>query len=425
MLWDHPYVYAYGRRSLDSSDAAVVVINRSTQAQSITLNLSGYLPNTSALVDVLHNNTQYFIASNGSLTIPTVPAMSGVLLVLSSGDITPPTAPSNLISVAGESQVSLTWSEVSEASSYQVYRSLLSGGGYEQIGTTTSESYTDTGVINGTQYYYVVRAAKLLGVISEFSNEATALPHWNIDWANLQSPAEITHIIGLTPTQNVYGQLFIDDISITPGATDGILAQVGYGSVGIPPAEWSTWRDATFDSNQGENDQFAGPLLPEFIGDFQVVFRYSSTNGQDWVYADLNGTFEDVPSNPGILHVLPAADITSPSTPANLTLVDWGDHFASMAWDPLPEDPTFYAYDIYRSTDINASGDQIDRVLSPTTFYTDTQVTSGSTYYYRIQAIDASFNRSGYSNQITATPLTRQVSVTFNVDVPVGTLVKS
>ena len=420
LLWDHPYVYAFGRRSLEPADAAVVIMNRSTQAQSITLNLSGYLPTTSYLIDILHN-TQYEIPSDGLLTIPTVPAMSGVLLVLSSGDITPPTAPSNLISVEGESQVSLTWNEVSEASSYQVYRSLLSGGGYEQIGTTTSESYTDIGVINGTQYYYVVRAVKLLGVVSEFSNEATALPRWDIDWASLQSPTEITHTIGLTPTSNVYGQIFIEDVTASPGATDGILAQVGYGLAGIPPTEWSTWRDAAFAGDQGENDQFASPLLPEFIGDFQVVFRYSSTNGQDWVYADLNGTFEGVPSNPGILHVLPADDLTAPSTPANLTLVDWGDHFASMVWDPLPEDPTLYAYDIYRSTNINTTGDPVARVLFPSTTYTDTQVTSGSTYYYRIQAIDASFNRSGFSNQITATTLTRQVSVTFNVDVPAYT----
>ncbi len=418
LLVDDPnLVYAYGRRLLYPADAAVVVINRSPQIKSVTLDLSGYLPATSTLVDVLHNNTLYTIASDGSLSIPNIPAMSGALLVFASGDLTPPAAPSNLVTMEGESLVSLTWSAVSGATNYQVYQSLVSGGGYEQIGTTTSTNYTDTSVINGTRYYYVVHTTNSLGMVSNFSNETSALPHWTIDWANLQSPSEITHTIGLTATQPVYGRILIEDVTNTPGATDGILAQVGYGLDGTPPSDWITWIEVPFDSDQENNDQFASPLLPESTGDFQVVYRYSTNNGLDWINADLDGIFTGTPSNPSILHVLPSDDITPPSTPGNLILVDWGDHFVAISWDPLPEDPSLYAYDIYRSTDISSSGVPIGRVSSITE-YTDTQITSGITYYYRVQAVDSSFNRSALSNQISGSTTTRQITVTFNVVVP-------
>ena len=419
LLWDHPSVYAFGRRYLATDDAAVVVLNRSSQTQSVTLDLSGYLPETLTLIDVLHNNTAYTIPTGGSLTLNNIPAMSGLLLVNTSGDLTQPPAPQNLVAIEAESQVTLTWSEVSGTASYQIYRSYLTGGGYELIGTTSSTNFVDTTVFNGMQYYYVVRSVKLLGVVSEFSGETTALPHWVVDEAFLQSPAEITHTIGLAATQPVYGRLLIDEETVAPGALPGILAQLGYGSSGTLPSEWTTWQEAIFDSDQESFDQYSQPLLPEAVGDFQFVYRYSTNHGRDWEYADLDGLFVGLPINPGLLHVLPSADITPPTTPANLTLDDWGDHFVTLSWDPLLNDASLYAYDIYRSIDIGSSGVPIGRVLSPITEYTDTQVNSGITYYYRVQAVDTSFNRSiQLSNQVTALPVTRKISVTFIVDVP-------
>ena len=418
LLWDNPSIYAFGRRSLDPSDAAVIVLNRSAQEQSVTLDLTGYLPATAYLVDVLHGNTSYSIDSEGHLTISTIPARSGVLLVLASGDLALPAAVSDLIAEEGESQVNLSWSAVSGADSYQVLRSLLSGGGYELVGETKSTNYSDSNVVNGIRYYYVIRTVKLLGLVSEFSNESSALPHWEIDGANLQSPVTITHTIGTTPTQPVYGQIYIGDITVTPGATDGILAQVGYGSSSVPPSEWTTWVNASFDSDQDYNDQFVSPLLPESIGNFQVVFRYSTDGGRDWVYADLDGLFVGTPINPCLLEVLPSEDDTPPTTPGYLTMIDWSNHFITMGWNPIPTDPTLYAYDVYRSTDISNVGEVIARVPSTFTTFTDTQVNPGTTYYYRVQAVDTSFNRSNPSNQITATPVTRQATVTFIVDVP-------
>jgi hypothetical protein len=50
--------------------------------------------------------------------------------------------------------------------------------------------------------------------------------------------------------------------------------------------------------------------------------------------------------------------------------------------------------------------------------YADTAVSQGETYYYVVRSIDQSFNRSGNSNEISATAELRTVTLTFNVTVP-------
>ena len=69
-----------------------------------------------------------------------------------------PTAPQNLAAAATYGQVSLVWSAVNGATNYYVKRSPSSGGPYTIIGSTLATSFTDTKVLNGSSYYYVVSA---------------------------------------------------------------------------------------------------------------------------------------------------------------------------------------------------------------------------------------------------------------------------
>jgi hypothetical protein len=62
-----------------------------------------------------------------------------------------------LTASAGNGQVILNWNPVANASGYYVKRSLVSGGSYTVIFTNlTSTTFTNTGLANGTTYYYVV-----------------------------------------------------------------------------------------------------------------------------------------------------------------------------------------------------------------------------------------------------------------------------
>jgi cellulose 1,4-beta-cellobiosidase len=69
--------------------------------------------------------------------------------------------PSNAVAIAADKQVSLSWGASVEASSYHVKRATVSGGPYETVAclAATARNYTDTGLVDGTTYYYVVSAA--------------------------------------------------------------------------------------------------------------------------------------------------------------------------------------------------------------------------------------------------------------------------
>ncbi|WP_405083015.1 lytic polysaccharide monooxygenase [Paenibacillus chitinolyticus] len=77
-------------------------------------------------------------------------------------------APANLASTAvTDNSVSLSWASVAGAASYQVYRDNVA------VGTTTSTSYTNTGLSSGTSYSFTVTAIDSSGKASPSSSVVT------------------------------------------------------------------------------------------------------------------------------------------------------------------------------------------------------------------------------------------------------------
>ncbi|WP_322507941.1 alpha amylase N-terminal ig-like domain-containing protein [Anaerolinea sp.] len=411
-------VYAFGRKS--AASAAVVVLNRSTSPRNVVLDLSGYLPAGKQFSEVL-SGANYTVAANGTLTLSSVPARGGMVLVATLSE-TAPAAVSDLhVTAEGDGTVSLAWSAVSGAGRYDIYRSLVSGGGYQKVGETASTTFTDTGLTNATRYYYVVVAVDTTTLLqSGYSNEAMGLPHLNIGWANLQWPPSIIHTIGTTPTQYIYGQVWINGVTSQPGATPGLLAQVGYGPDGSDPSAGTgwIWVNAEFNDDAGNNDEFRGQLLPEAVGTFDYAYRYSTDGGNTWLYADLDGTGNGYdPAQAGALTVNASSDTEAPTAPT-LSIVHWTPTSIHLSWMASTDNAAVYAYDIYRSLTSGGAGEKIARVLAPATTYVDTSVVAGTTYYYTVKALDTSFNASPLSNEAGQKAEGRLVEVTFNVTVP-------
>lgn len=84
-----------------------------------------------------------------------------------------PSSPTGLTATAVSStQINLSWTASTGATGYNILRGPLSGP-YTQVGTSTSTSFSDTGLTSGTTYNYVVQATNCAGTSSN-SAQASA-----------------------------------------------------------------------------------------------------------------------------------------------------------------------------------------------------------------------------------------------------------
>ncbi len=417
---------AYGRKT--GAQAAIVAINRSAETRALDIPVAGYLPDGTALQTVygIGNSVGGSVVVAGGIAQVTLNPMSGLLLATGNIDLTPPAAPTGLrVTDEGNAQVSLAWNSVQGAAGYNVYRSPLSGGGFAKVNQSPISNlhFTDTGLRNARTYYYVVRALDSLGNESGVSNEVSALPHYTIGWANLQWPPALVHTISTVDrTDNVYGQVWIDGVTNQPGSTPGLRAQLGFGPDGSDPAgnpAW-VWVEAGFNVDAGNNDEFVASLLPEAVGVYDYAYRYTTTNGRDWVYGDLDGILNGYsPAQAGSLTVNSSGDTTAPARPTGLHVVTASPAGIELAWDAVQGDPTLYGYEVRRSD--TSGGPYTTLALVTGTTYVDTSVAEGATYYYVVRAVDTSFNRSADSAEVLATAALRTVTLVFNVAVPAST----
>jgi len=411
--------YAFGRKDL--SGAAVVAVNQDSSPHSLVIDLAGYIPEGTELIDALNGGT--YMVMGGQVELD-VDGYGGAVLLTPAGiDLTPPEAPTGLTASEEDSRVALAWSPAPDAVGYYVYRSQVSGGGFARLNETPlmDTAFSDETVVNGRLYYYVVTAVDAAGNESGRSNQAEALPHMTIGWANLQWPPSIEHTISaLNPTENIYGQVWIEGHTDLEGPTAGLLAQVGFGPDGSDPdgnPDW-TWVNAVFNVDAGNNDEFMGQLMPEALGIFAYAYRYSTTAGSDWVYADLDGTGNGYdPAQAGLLTVLPSSDTTPPAIPTGLSLAEASPSFIRLTWNMI-SDPDLYRYEVYRAAVSGGPYTKLANVLGPTTEYTDWSVSTDMTYYYVVLAVDTAFNKSGTSDEVEATAQARPVQVTFNATLP-------
>jgi len=417
---------AYGRKT--EKQAALILVNRGDASQAFTIPVAGYLPDGVVLKKVYTVGTadpRQVTVTNGNVT-GNIGALSAVIFVSGNVDLKPPAAPANLQVVdVGDGTVSLAWDAVPDAAGYNLYRSPLSGGGWLKVNADplTGTEFADTGLQNARTYYYVVTALDAPGNESLYSNEVNALPRLTIGWANLQWPPAMTHTISAVDrTDNAYGQVWIDGVTNQPGATPNLLAQLGFGPAGSDPngnTDW-VWVNASFNVDAGNNDEFVASMLPESTGSFDYAFRYSTTNGFDWVYADLDGINNGYdPAQAGKLTVSPSSDTTPPTVPTGLQVLSASPAGIELSWDAIVGDASLYGYEVLRSDSSGGPYEVIARVSSNA--YPDTAVVEGATYYYVVRALDQSFNRSDNSAEVSGTAALRTVTVTFNVTVPATT----
>lgn len=172
-----PSSFAVNADTSQSSTITVTSVN--AFSGSVTLSSSfGSINPTSLTVPASGSATATLTFTPAASTTITVSGTSGTLNRSTSITVTVPTVPSapqNLVAVAGNNKVSLTWSPpVSNGGSaitgYNVYRN-----GTQIATNIASTSYTDTGLANGDTDTYYVTAVNAIGE-SPQSNSVSSTP---------------------------------------------------------------------------------------------------------------------------------------------------------------------------------------------------------------------------------------------------------
>ena len=103
---------------------------------------------------VAGGTTYYYVVTAGTGTCAS--GYSTQVSATTPSTCVPLAAPSGVTATAGNAQVTLTWNAVTGATQYRVSRNTTGTGTFTQIATPTAATYTNTGLTNGTTYYYVV-----------------------------------------------------------------------------------------------------------------------------------------------------------------------------------------------------------------------------------------------------------------------------
>jgi subtilase family serine protease len=135
--------------------------------------------------DIADGSTNLYFPATTAYDLSTglgTPKGAALVAALAASDL-PPTPPATVqTNGVGGNSVLVSWSGVGGATSYTVYRSSSFSGTYIGIGTTATQSYTDT--VGGASYYYYVVATNAVGSSGPSAKRAGS--------ANLAAPGTTT-----------------------------------------------------------------------------------------------------------------------------------------------------------------------------------------------------------------------------------------
>ncbi len=291
---------------------------------------------------------------------------------------TAPGAPTGLTATAGNASVVLSWTAPasnggSAVTGYAVYRGSTPGGeGPTPIATNvTGTSFTDTGEVNGTAYYYKVAAINAVGT-SPQSNEASATPRATV-----------------------------------PSAPIGLIASAGDGRVAL------SWQLPASDGGSGVTGytvyrgtaagaESSTPIATNVA--LTSLTDTAVTNGTAYFYrvAAVNAVGTSPSSNEA--SATPRATSSAPSAPQSLAAVG-SSTTVTLSWSAPASNggSVVTGYNVYRGTSAGAEASTPVASNVAGTGFTDTGLANGTTYFYRVAAVNA-VGTSPTSNEASATP---------------------
>lgn len=301
--------------------------------------IDGLKPNTTYYFKMKTNKSgpDYTVYSSDSQIIKATPSLTGVTSVKAAS--------------GGFDKVKVSWAKSSEATGYEIYRAATSTGTYNLVGTVTSGStlsYINSTLTTGRSYHYKVRAYRLVNgkkIYSSFSTSANAKPTLaavtsakavstgysknKISWAQV-SGASGYEIHRATSKTGTYS-----NIKTISGA-----AVLTYENTGL---------------TTGKNY-------------FYKVRAYRMVDG-----VKIYGTYS------GIVNAIPAL-----AKPLKISAAKATSTSIKTSWSKVSEAS---GYEVYRATSQTGTYTKVKTLISASTVtFTNTGLSKGKTYYYKVRA---------------------------------------
>lgn len=275
---------------------------------------------------------------------------------------TPPDAPTALAaSAVSGSQIDLSWADNSgNEDGFQIERSPdgVSFSSLTTVGANTT-AYSDTSLTPNTTHHYRVRAYNSAGVSADSNIASAATPD--------VPPVAPTGLGAVAPTSGQVDLGWTDNASNETGfKVERSTDNVNFSQIAITSANVTTFSDTTVTAGT------------------TYYYRVRATNGiGDSGY-----------SNPASV-TTPAS---LPAAPTNLVAASPTKKKIVLTWTDNANNES--GFRIERSTN-GSTWTQIATTGANVAAYTNTGLTSGTTYYYRVRAYNAA-DTSAYSNTASA-----------------------
>ncbi len=311
----------------------------------------------------LTNGKTYFYNVAASNSVGVSPDTNEVSVSPGSATAAPP-APTGLSANPADSSIDLTWNPSAGATSYSIYRGIAPGAeGTTPVGTTTTDSFTDTGLTNGTGYYYTVAASNAAGASAKTAETNTV------------------------PSAAV----------VTPPVPFGVVVTTASGQINL---QWTYEENATsyrIYRSTTPGGEGATPLATVTSSSYTDS---SVTSGVTYYYeiTALTGTTESGRSSEYSANTTGTG--TAPPTPTGLVATA-GNGSVALSW---AASTGATSYSIYRGTTAGGEGSTPVATITSNS-YTNTGLTNGTTYYYKVAAANSA-GTSAQSSEVSATPTT-------------------
>ena len=335
-----------------------------------------------------------------------------------------PPAPTGLTATGHVGSISLAWNPVPSADTFNVYRGSTAGGESATPIVTglTSPSYSDPSIPNGTTYYYKVAGVNSLGTGAMSTEAHASTPSATVSFVSADTStqgnwkgvygADGWNVIGDTSRINPTTPSYVTTsatahntglwaaTSLAPAALQMSAAGSGARTVGV----WyqTCWfffvymnaahqvtlylvdlNHAGYAETLTVKDAVTGIVL-----DTETASTFSGGVYYAWnVNGNVNVTLTSTAGHWAVVNGIffGGTGPTAPATPSILGAAT-GNNQLKLTWSASSGATS---YNVYRGT--TAGGESTTPVAAgiTSTTYTDTALTTGSTYYYKLIAVNA------------------------------------